>query len=320
MPEVITFNEAINATDGKDRSLLLGNGFSNKYFSYGSLLAASGIADGSALRSVFGALKTVDFERVVRALEDASVVEAAYGHEVRAKELGDDAQKARQALVQAVNATHPAHREELDYKSSAAFLRNFTAVFSLNYDLLLYWTMLEETKLGDGFGLGMQVGRFRGPFREDAHCSVYNVHGGLHLFADGDGDIIKAVHTGDGVIATITDTIERKKRLPVYVAEGTSRQKMQKIEAVAYLRHCYAKLRDNAAALFVYGHSADENDAHIYRAIFESGAKHVYFAIYKPDNEKLKALDGQMAKYQKTWGKDTQYEFYDSESAKVWDA
>jgi hypothetical protein len=320
MPEVIAFDEAINATDGKDRSLLLGNGFSIKHFSYETLLAASGIADGSALRSVFDALKTVDFEKVVRALEGASVVEAAYGQEARAKELADDAQKVREALVQAVNATHPAHREDLDYKRSAAFLRNFTAVFSLNYDLLLYWTMLEEAKLGDGFGLGMQVGRFRGPFREDAHCSVYNLHGGLHLFADGDGDIIKAVHTGDGVIATITDTIERKKRLPVYVAEGTSRQKMQKIESVAYLRHCYAKLRDNAATLFVYGHSADENDAHVYRAIFESGVKHVYFGIHKPDDERLKTLEGQMAKYQKTWGEDTSYAFYDSESAKVWDA
>jgi hypothetical protein len=320
MPEVITFDEAIKATDGKDRSLLLGNGFSIKHFSYETLLAASGIAAGSALRSVFDALKTVDFEKVVRGLENASVVEAAYGHVARATELSDDAQKVREALVQAVNATHPAHREDLDYKSSAAFLRNFTAVFSLNYDLLLYWAMLEEAKLGDGFGLGMQVGRFRGPFREDAHCSVYNLHGGLHLFADGDGDIIKAVHTRDGVIATITETIERKKRLPVYVAEGTSRQKMQKIESIAYLRHCYAKLRDNAATVFVYGHSADENDAHVYRAIFESGAKHVYFGIHKPDDEKLKTLDGQMAKYQKTWGNDTSYDFYDSESAKVWDA
>jgi hypothetical protein len=320
MPEVITFDEAIKATDGKDRSLLLGNGFSIKHFSYETLLAASGIAAGSALRSVFDALKTVDFEKVVRGLENASVVEAAYGHVARAKELSDDAQKVREALVQAVNATHPAHREDLDYKSSAAFLRNFTAVFSLNYDLLLYWAMLEEAKLGDGFGLGMQVGRFRGPFREDAHCSVYNLHGGLHLFADGDGDNIKAVHTRDGDIATITETIERKKRLPVYVAEGTSRQKMQKIESIAYLRHCYAKLRDNAATVFVYGHSADENDAHVYRAIFESGAKHVYFGIHKPDDEKLKTLDGQMAKYQKTWGNDTSYDFYDSESAKVWDA
>lgn len=318
MPEVITFADALKATEGKDRTLLIGNGFSIKHFSYETLLEASGIADGSALRSVFDALKTVDFERVVRALEDAAVVEAAYGHQDRAKELGDDAQKVREALVQAVNATHPAHREDLDYKNSAAFLRNFTAVFSLNYDLLLYWTMLEESKLGDGFGLGVQVGRFRGPFREDAYCSVYNLHGGLHLFADGDGDIIKAVHTGDGVIATITDTIERKKRLPVYVAEGTSRQKMQKIESVGYLRHCHMKLKENAAPLFIYGHSADDNDAHIYRAIFESGAKHVYFAVHEPDDEKLKILDGQLAKYQKSSGSDINYTFYDSKSAEVW--
>ncbi|RWO24450.1 DUF4917 family protein [Mesorhizobium sp.] len=320
MPEVITFDEAINATKGKDRTLLVGNGFSAKYFAYKTLLAASGIAEGSALRNVFDALQTVDFEKVVRAIENAAIVEAAYGHEERAADLRKDAQKVREALVQAVKATHPAHREDFDYGSSAAFLRHFNTVFSLNYDLLLYWTILEETKLRDGFGLGTQIGRFLGPFREDAHCAVYNLHGGLHLFADKDGEIIKALHTGEGVVATIADTIERKQRLPVYVAEGTSRQKIHKIESMTYLRHCYAKLRENAANVFIYGHSADENDEHVYRAIFESDVKHVFFGIYQPNPDKLKLLDGQLAKYQKVWGKDTKYEFYDSESAKVWDA
>jgi hypothetical protein len=320
MPEIITFDEAIKATEDKDRTLLIGNGFSATYFSYKTLLAASGIAEGSALRNVFDALRTVDFEKVVRALEDASLIEAAYGHEGRATDLSKDAQTVRESLVQAVNATHPAHREDLDYSISAAFLRHFNTVFSLNYDLLLYWTMLEETKLRDGFGLGTQVGRFLGPFREDAYCTVYNLHGGLHLFDNGDGEVIKALHTGDGVIATITDTIERKQRLPIYVAEGTSRQKMQKIESIAYLRHCYAKLRENAATVIVYGHSADESDAHIYRAIFESGVRHIYFGVYQPDQDKVKSLDGQLAKYQKVWGKGATYEFYDSESAGVWGA
>ena len=70
------------------------------------------------------------------------------------------------------------------------------------------------------------------------------------------------------MIATITDTIANKQRLPVYVAEGTSAQKMRKINSVAYLRHCYDTLRRIASSIFIYGHSADENDGHIYRAIF----------------------------------------------------
>ena len=307
----------IEATEGNDRTLVIGNGFSANYFTYKTLLMASGIEDGSCLRNVFDALKTVDFEKVVRALEDAAIIERAYGHESRASELGDDAQSVREALVQAVNAIHPAHRDDIDYGSSAAFLRNFNAIFSLNYDLLLYWTILEDAGLSDGFGLGKHIGRFLGPFRENAYCDVYNLHGGLHLFSDGRGEIIKAVQTGEGVIATISDAI-RNGRLPIYVAEGTSRQKIQKIESVPYLRHCYARLRENAATVFIYGHSADPNDAHIYRAIFESGAKRIYFGVYQPDAEKLKTFDGELARYQKIWGLDTTYEFYDSESAAVW--
>lgn len=318
MIEVLSFQDVLAATDGKDRTLLIGNGFSANHFSYSSLLAASGIAEGTALHNLFDALDTVDFEKVIRALEDAVVVEHAYGNGPHAQELENDAQAVREALVQAINETHPGHRDDLDYGPVAAFLGNFGTVFTLNYDLLLYWAVLEEAKLHDGFGLGSQVGRFRGPFNENAWCQIFNLHGGLHLFANGDGAMIKAVHTGAGVIATITDCIANKKRLPVYVAEGTSRQKMRKVDSNAYLRHCFAKLRDNAASVFVYGHSADDNDAHVYRAIFESKTKRVYFGVYQPDEGKLKILDGQLARFKAIHGQDVSYAFFDSGSANVW--
>lgn len=321
MPGVIDFEETMNRTEGEDRALLIGNGFSAEYFSYNNLLEKSGLAAGTPVRNLFDVLETVDFEAVVRVLEGATTVERAYGHDAHANELEDDAQRVREALVEAVNSTHPGHRQDLGgkYTSSAKFLERFSTVFTLNYDLLLYWVNLEKRLLSDGFGLGSQNGSFHGPFAEEAYCHLYNLHGGLHLFDDGAGQIIKAIDTGEGVIATITDTIANNGRFPVYVAEGTSVQKMKKINSVAYLRHCYDTLRRNAAAIFVYGHSADENDAHIYRAIFGSEAKHIYFGVYKPDEGKLKALDGLLAKFQKTAGSSADYTFFDSESAKVWE-
>ena len=322
MPEVIEFNKAIDATDGEDRALLIGNGFSAQYFNYQYLLEKSGLDDGTPLRNLFTALNTADFEAVVRALEGAVVVENAYGNNAHAKELDDHAQKVREALVQAINTTHPKHREDLgpQYTSSAAFLEEFSTVFTLNYDLLLYWVNLEKRILNDGFGLGTSMGSFIGPFSEGAFCHLFNLHGGLHLFDNGAGEILKAVDTGSGVISTITSTIANKHRFPIYVAEGTSAQKMRKINSVAYLRHCYETLRQSSATIFIYGHSADENDAHVYRAIFASQTKHIYFGVYKPDAEKLKTFDGLLAKYQKTAGSDTEYTFFDSESAKVWGA
>lgn len=156
---------------------------------------------------------------------------------------------------------------------------------------------LEKALLRDGFGLGDQIGSFLGPFKEHAYCNTYNLHGGLHLFQRPDGEIEKCVNAGDGVIAEITDTILTNKRLPVYVAEGTSSAKLRKINSVAYLRHCYDKLRTNAATLFIYGHSADSNDAHIYRAIFSSEIEHIYFGVYRPNAADLKGFSSQLAMY-----------------------
>src|SRR6185295_3230928 len=120
-----------------------------------------------------------------------------------------------ESLVKAINDTHPEHKGELAFEldSGAKFLAHFATVFSLNYDLLLYWLNLEKAKLRDGFGLGADIGggEFRGPFSEHAYCDIFNLHGGLHLFRDEAGDIYKAQNTGKGVIATITMAITQAR-------------------------------------------------------------------------------------------------------------
>lgn len=322
MPDLIDFAEALKRTADEDRALLIGNGFSAEYFNYRDLLDQSGLEPGAPVRDLFDALGTVDFETVVRSLESAILVERIYGHAEHANQIEADAQTVREALVNAISSTHPAHRDDLAFKydSSAAFLSHFSTVFTLNYDLLLYWVNLEKLALKDGFGLGKPVGSFHGPFSEEAYCHIYNLHGGLHLFEDSAGEILKAVDRGAGVIATISKEIIEGNRFPVYVAEGTSSQKMRKINSVAYLRHCYDTLRANSAVIFVFGHSADENDAHIYRSIFASEAKQIFFGVFQPNEEKLKTLDGLLAKYQKTAGSSAEYTFFDSETAKVWTA
>ena len=322
MPKVISFQEAIKATEGEDKALLIGNGFSAQYFNYANLLAEVQLEEGSPIKALFDQLGTVDFEAVIRALEDATIVESAYGNAAHADQLKADAQRVREALVTAVNATHPAHREDLEfqYEGAAAFLKHFGKVFSLNYDLLLYWVNLEKQLLKDGFGLGKDVaeGRFKGPFLERAYCHIFNLHGGLHLFQNEIGEVYKALNHGDGVIANITHEIANCRRLPLYVAEATSDSKLRKINSVEYLRHCYRTLQETTAAVFIFGHSADPNDAHIYRAIFGSKAKQVYFGAFQPNAEKVTALDAELAKYKKLGGDDVPYSFFDSETAHVW--
>lgn len=322
MPDLISFAEAIAATEGADRTLLIGNGFSAEYFSYDTLLEKSGLDPLGPLRNLFNELATVDFEAAIKALEGGALVARAYGDKDLSINLLADAQKVREALVHAVNATHPAHRNELAvrYEAAAAFIAHFTSVFTLNYDLLLYWVNLEQAHLNDGFGLGSPSpdGRFHGPFKEHAYCSIYNLHGGLHLFADGEGEIFKALDTGAGVIATLTREIGERERLPIYVAEASSAQKVRKINSIPYLRHCLWNLAENQAPVFIYGHSADDNDAHIYRTIFGSKAAHLYFGVFEPTEDGLATLDGRLAGYQKAARSKVPYSFFESQSAAVW--
>lgn len=320
-PEIISFQDALEQTRGKPRSLLLGNGFSVKYFDYKNLLEKSGLREDSPIRILFRNLDTNDFEYVVRALEDAVRVERSYGNAMHADELERDAEEVRQALIHAIEETHPRNRDDLvfQYDNAMQFLRNFAQIFSLNYDLLLYWSILGKG-FTDGFGLGQKMagGTFLGPFKEEAYCTVFNPHGGLHLFQNEIGDTFKALNDGVGVVATISEEIRGAKRLPLYVAEGSSKSKMKKINSVEYLRHAYKKLEESENIVFIYGHSANKTDQHIYEAIFRSKAPHVYVGIYQATEQKLRAMRGQILKYAALVGSQTPCTFYRSETANVW--
>ena len=77
----------------------MGNGFSIKRINYKTLLEKSGLRTDDPVRILFDRLGTVDFERVVRSLEGASVVERAYGNDKHADLLNSDANRLREALV-----------------------------------------------------------------------------------------------------------------------------------------------------------------------------------------------------------------------------
>jgi hypothetical protein len=321
MPNVITFEDAMMKAADKDCSLLLGNGFSARYFSYPTLLEKAGLQEDDPVRILFDRLETRDFERVVKALENASTVEMAYGDDERAAQLLSDADRVREALVHAIRGTHPAHREDIEdvIPSCASFLSSFDQVFTLNYDLLLNWVCLsDELRLSDGFGLGEKRNGFLGPFEAEAHCKVYNLHGGLHLFRKS-RSVEKRLAGETGVIDAIAHTITVQKRFPLYVAEGTSAAKMARIKANDYLTHCHEKLCASKGTFFVFGHSASQNDAHIYEAIFSSGIEHLYFCVHRPTDEKIKTFSGELARYRARAGSDADFNFVDAESAHVWD-
>jgi hypothetical protein len=324
MSKILSFEDAIKSSGSNTRSVLLGNGFSiaqaGGQFGYGSLLEKSGLPNDNPIRNVFNVLETFDFEKVMKALEDASQIELAYGDNDRSNKFRDDAAAVREALIFAVRAVHPGIRFDIpkvQRDACAVFLKNFGSIFTLNYDLLLYWVILHaaSAEFRDGFGLGEEIGGFR-KFDVGAYCETYYLHGALHLFLDDELETQKRIVTNTTIIDDIAATIRQRAQLPLFVAEGTAVQKIARIRSIPYLTHCYETLSSIEGSLFIFGHAASENDAHIYDAICRSGIEVAFVFVHQPE-ENLLSIRERLARYAARRN-DIEWSYVDAATAKVW--
>ena len=331
-PVWISFEDALEESKHHYRAILLGNGFSIAQagsLAYSDLLEVSGIDENSSLKKVFDNFETVDFEKVIKHLETASKVAQAYGQTSEAEQYKDDAKEVRQQLIEAIKKVHPSDSYSIPSQkinSCRKFLKRFDKVFTLNYDLLLYWVLnslrtrgvIGSRDFSDGFGLGEENDGLKGPFNTDGYCDVYNIHGGLHLFQKPDGDIYKAIASGSNLLSSITNIINQQSQRLLYIAEGTSKQKLKKIRSVLYLNHCLEELRGLHCTLFVFGHSGGINDEHIYDAIFQSGIQTLYYCIYDRGQSKYISRFLQQCQSKNRNRKNISIKFIDVGQMNIW--
>jgi hypothetical protein len=324
MSDTLSFDDAIKASGSSPRTILLGNGFSiaqaGGQFAYESLLEQSGLAENSPIRNVFRVLDTFDFEIVMKALEDAAQVELAYEDKNRSKKFKDDATALREALIHAIRTVHPGIQfdiPKLQRDACAGFLKNFESIFTLSYDLLLYWVILHAAskEFRDGFGLGEEIDGFR-KFDLGGYCNTYYLHGALHLFTDAELDTLKRIVTTNTIIDDIATTIRNRRQLPLFVAEGTVSQKIARIRSVPYLTNCYQELSSINGHLFIFGHAASENDAHVYDAICRSKIEKVFVCVHQPEAN-LASMRERLARYAER-RKKIKWTYVDAATAKVW--
>ncbi len=130
------------------------------------------------------------------------------------------------------------------------------------------------------FGKGAGVNQKENPLK------LYYLHGGLHFY-EAQGEIVKITRGGyrdKRLLDIITHTYDTGN-FPLYVSEGTSAQKLAKIENNKYLMHCYSALKKVSGGLTIYGQSLDrECDQHLIDAIKVSDVTHIAFGIYDIDN------------------------------------
>ncbi|MDE1713584.1 DUF4917 family protein (plasmid) [Chromobacterium amazonense] len=263
------------------KNLLFGNGLGRTYcdkFAYQSLLESfecSPVGTYICTKDIFDRLNTVNFEEVLRAIFHAYQV--SIDNQDALKTLYVDVKKA---LICAVNTVHPKY-DEVPNEKIGECLGSYGAIFTTNYDLLPYWAVLsgKTDKFVDYFW-------GRGVF-DPSNVEVYPnkipihyLHGALHLQSEGISDAMKLsikINSGaDGAISA--DFIDR---FPLFITEGKSALKLNRIRGNSYLNFCYEQLSRSSGGLVIYGHDLNpEYDGHIIDAIKKSNNKEVAVSVF----------------------------------------
>lgn len=318
MPDITSFADAI-ADSGQyaKRHLMLGNGFSigcrADIFHYASLF---GEADFSAIpeaRQVFEALGTQDFEVAIRALENGAGILPIYApaNAAAAQVMRDHVAALKELLVSTIAGNHPhvpADIPDDKFHACRRFLNHFLGpdnggqVYTLNYDLLLYWALMHDDEPDGGEPLDIAMNDGFGNDEDDpdadyvvwqgetgAHSArVHFLHGALHLF-DAGSELKKYtwIRKGTPLIDQAREAIDNGA-FPLFVAEGSSPQKKNKIRHNAYLYQGYKQLTANAQTgthcFFILGHSLAENDDHILFRLGRGRFKKLYVGIFGDPN------------------------------------
>ncbi len=351
---LLTFEQAVTDSEQfSKRHLLLGNGFSiacrADIFHYGSLYDQADFSDAPEIQSVFAAMGTKDFESVIRTLESAAAILPAYivdGGAAHTKMI-QHAAMLKEILVQTIAGNHPPIPSDIPQEKFWAcrrFLSHFLSgdkagcVFTLNYDLLLYWTLMHgdlpfrdpiDLTKNDGFGNDEDEPNadyvvWQG--ETNAHtASVMFLHGALHLFDSG-RDLLKYTWVRKGVpLIEQARAALASNKFPLFVAEGTSVQKKEKIRHNAYLYQGLKQLTSNVNqgkhCWFIFGHSLAANDDHILTRIGRGRFKKLYVGLYGDQNAHWNMEIISRSKWLTSLRAEKwplEVSFYQAETAQVW--
>jgi hypothetical protein len=239
-------------------------------------------------------------------------------------------------LAKAIADSHPERPTDIDaaaYVACRKFLSYFRNIYTLNYDLLLYWAAMQSEL--DGPPVNSDDG-FRTPDRGTQEYVTWDIektdsqnlfylHGALHIFdAGAETKKFTWVHTGIALIYQIRDAFGQNM-FPMVVAEGTGEQKMTKIKHSDYLSRAYRSFASIGGALFMHGLSLGGSDEHILKLISggKSRVSQVFVSIFGDENsaENRRTVEGanRIADERKMKDRTTLHvSFYDAATARVW--
>lgn len=159
----------------------------------------------------------------------------------------------------------------------------------------------------------------------EAHQShgqnTWYLHGALHVFDTGT-EIQKYTwsRTGIKLIDQIRDALSRDY-FPLFVAEGSSKAKLEKIRHSDYLSKAYRSFSEITGSLFIFGHSLAKNDEHFLKRIEQGKIEHLFVGIHgSPDTDASKWIISRANSMpnKRKRGKVLNISFFDSSTAAIW--
>ena len=264
--------------------------------------------------------------------------QAAKLAEVYAKDRPDlpdrlcrDADGLREVLASTIASSHPDRPADIapdQYSACRVFLSHFKSIYTLNYDLLLYWALMQsevepQVTSDDGFRQPED-----GPEdyvtwevdRTDSQ-SVHYLHGALHIF-DAGAEVQKYTwcNTGLALIDQIRAALEADK-YPLFVAEGSDEEKLERIQHSGFLNRSYRSFAKISGPLFIFGHSLAENDEHILRLIDRGKMNPIFVGLFgdaeNPQNRRIVDRSRRFASARPSRRPAT-IQFFDVTTANVW--
>ena len=214
--------------------------------------------------------------------------------------------KIRRSLIDAVKDIHPEFGElKSDLVNVGRFLTQFNNVFSLNYDLTLYWASLPINDINrkriedcftqpvthgskqkiDTYAFNDGTDDFREPNGNNSKATLlFYPHGNLSIYQTRATKEEKKIEaSADLLLSKITD-MWRKNGNPVFICEGSSESKLSSISVSKYLTHVFQKeLPRHSDSLTIYGWGMGEQDEHIMEQLKTAKYERVAVSIFTGD-------------------------------------
>lgn len=260
-------------------SLLVGNGASiavSDRFGYSALRDEATLTD--LAERLFETVGTSDFELVLHRLGTSLMVNRVCGLDTVI--INEVYEQIKTALIAAVRAIHLPGQEYNPNEDLGDEFKSYSAIYSTNYDLLIYWAMLRTNCHEDDAVVDLFRGRHfdRDQDYGNESTRLMYLHGALHLYENSQGVCWKRRNHDLSILEQLeVGGIARVH----FVSEGESQVKMAKIRASDYLSYCYEQLRKDSGNIVVFGHSLNSvADEHILSAILRHPDRIFAISLY----------------------------------------